>query len=105
MRRALFEEGRAVSSEAVLRSVRQALEVPEPTDADWAAVSADLKEGRRRGVLGSPHFFTRDGSFYCPSLSISHDESGYEVHFDQAGFQRFVSAAFSGVTTAQEGVA
>src|SRR3954462_11324840 len=58
VRHALFEEGMDVSSDAVLRSIRQRLDAADPIEADWEAVSADLTEGRRRGVLGSPHFFT-----------------------------------------------
>ena len=55
---------------------------------------ADLAEGLQRGVDGSPHFFTPDGDFYCPSLAIEHDDEGYEVSFDTAGFRRFVDAVF-----------
>jgi hypothetical protein len=55
---------------------------------------ADFADGRRRGVEGSPHFFTSDGSFFCPSLEIEHDDEGYSVTFDATGFQRFVATVF-----------
>ena len=44
---------------------------------------------------GSPHFFTPDGDFFCPSLRIEHDESGYDVSFDAAGFDKFIAAVFA----------
>jgi predicted DsbA family dithiol-disulfide isomerase len=91
---ALFEDGLDVSDEDVLRRVREAHCVLEPTDADRSTVLDDFAEGRRRDVSGSPHFFTAEGDFFCPSLDIDHDDDGYEVSFDAAGFQRFVSAVF-----------
>ena len=94
VRRALFDDGRDVSDDAVLRRLREHHGIPEPTPADEAAVTADLAEGLQRGVDGSPHFFTPDGDFYCPSLAIEHDDEGYEVSFDTAGFQRFVDVVF-----------
>lgn len=94
VRNALFEEGLNVADADVLRRLREAHGVPAPTAADEAAVQADYAEGRRRGVDGSPHFFTPDGDFFCPSLDIAHDEDGYDVTFDGAGFQRFVTAVF-----------
>ena len=94
VRHALFEDGLDVSDEEVLRRVREAHGVEEPTAADRAAVRDDFVEGRRRDVSGSPHFFTAEGDFFCPSLDIHHNDDGYEVTFDAAGFQRFVSAVF-----------
>lgn len=94
VRHALFEEGLDVSDADVLRSLREARGVPEPIEADRSAVLNDFAEGKRRGVSGSPHFFTAEGDFFCPSLDIAHHDDGDEVSFDPAGFQRFVSAAF-----------
>jgi predicted DsbA family dithiol-disulfide isomerase len=94
VRAALFEEGLDVSDPDVLRGLRDAHGVPDPTDADRTAVTDDLADGRRRGVTGSPHFFTAGGDFFCPSIHIEHDAAGYEVSFDSSGFQRFISAAF-----------
>ena len=95
VRSALFEDGLDVSDAAVLRSLREAHGVVEPTNADLSAVRNDFADGKRRGVSGSPHFFTAAGDFFCPSLDIEHDADGYAVSFDVAGFQRFVSAAFN----------
>lgn len=47
---------------------------------------ADWEEGRRRGVIGSPHFFTADGSWFCPGLAISRDDAGnFVVAWKEAG--------------------
>lgn len=94
VRHALFEDGLDVSDADVLRTLRDAHGVAEPVDADRSAVRHDFAEGKRRNVSGSPHFFTSDGDFFCPSLEIDHDDGGFEVSFDSAGFQRFVSAVF-----------
>jgi predicted DsbA family dithiol-disulfide isomerase len=95
VRRALFDDGEDVSDPDVLRRLRHECAVGEPITADETAVQADLAEGRARGVDGSPHFFTPDGDFFCPSLRIEHDASGYDVSFDEAGFEQFVSAVFA----------
>ena len=94
VRHALFEDGLDVSDPTVLRVLRDAHGVPEPTETDRTAVRDDLADGKRRHVVGSPHFFTADGEFFCPSLEIEHDDDGYEVSFDAAGFQQFVAAVF-----------
>ncbi len=94
VRHALFEEGLDVSDEEVLRVICQSLHTPEPTESDQAAVQHDFADGKLRGVAGSPHFFTADGDFFCPSLRISHGAEGYDVAFDRDGFERFVTAVF-----------
>ena len=95
LRQALFDEGADVSDPDVLRLLRVRCQVDEPTAVDEATVHADLAEGRRRGVEGSPHFFTPDGDFFCPSLRIEHDKSGYDVTFDAAGFESFIKVVFA----------
>lgn len=70
--------------------------MPFPTAEDEAAVERDYQDGQRRGVDGSPHFFTPDGSdFFCPSMEIDHDGDNLDVTFDAAGFAAFVDAAFA----------
>ena len=98
LRRALFDDGKDVSDPEVLRRLRASCDVDEPSPADETAVRADLADGRRRGVKGSPHFFTAEGDFFCPSLRIEHDDSGYDVSFDAVGFERFIAAAFASAT-------
>lgn len=94
VRRALFEGGLDVSKGSVLRDLRDQHGVLEPIAADEVAVGADLTEGRRRGVTGSPHFFSEKGDFFCPSLEIVRVPDGLHVEFDVEGFQRFVTAVF-----------
>ena len=94
VRWALFEDGLDVSDDGVLQTLRDAQGVAEPTNADRASVHEDFLEGQRRGVVGTPHFFTADGGFFCPSLDIRHDDDGYDVSFDTVAFHRFVSAVF-----------
>jgi hypothetical protein len=40
-------------------------------------VAADRAEGERRGVIGSPHFFTPTGDWFCPGLDIARDADGH----------------------------
>lgn len=94
LRHALFEDGLDVSDADVLAAIRNAYGVPEPTEADRASVRDDFEEGKQREVSGSPHFFTSQGNFFCPSLDIAHDRDGYQVRFDAAGFEKFVAAVF-----------
>lgn len=94
VRNALWEEGRDVSDPAELRKLADDLGVPEPTDEDRASVTADLDQGRARDVDGSPHFFTPERDFFCPSLDISKDDGRMHVTVDQEEFLEFVTAVF-----------
>jgi predicted DsbA family dithiol-disulfide isomerase len=94
LRDLVFEQGRDVADRAVLDEVaaRFGLDV---TSTDVETVTADHDEGVARGVVGSPHFFTPEGSFFCPSLDISRDDEGeLHVRVDQRGFEQFVDACF-----------
>jgi predicted DsbA family dithiol-disulfide isomerase len=94
LRDLVFEDGRDISDPAVLEEVAMRFGIDaEPVDAD--TVTADHDEGVARGVVGSPHFFTPEGSFFCPSLDVSRDDDGeLHVRFDQNGFAQFVDACF-----------
>jgi len=94
VRRALFEGGLDVSKGSVLSQLREEHGVLEPIAADEEAVGTDLAEGRSREVTGSPHFFSDQGDFFCPSLEISRVPGGLHVGFDVNGFQQFVTAVF-----------
>ena len=93
VRDALFEQGRDVSDPAVLAELRAAYGVTQPTARDAACVDADYREGVGRGVVGSPHFFTPGGDFFCPSLEIGTVDDELRISFDEAGFARFMAAA------------
>lgn len=95
VRRALFEHGRDVTDAAVLAELRVRHGVPCVAEHDDTLVLEDLDDGRHRHVIGSPHFFTPDGSFFCPSLTITHDGDEYEVRFDEDGFRDFAATAFA----------
>ncbi|MGO8863661.1 MAG: DsbA family protein [Acidimicrobiales bacterium] len=73
LRDALFEEGRDISDRATLEHLADDLDVVLPDETDRAAVVVDWHEGRRRGVLGSPHLFCGDTDVFCPSLDITKD--------------------------------
>lgn len=95
IRDALFEEGRAVDDPAVLADVaaRFGVDVPSAGDAR-AAVEADLADGRRRGVTGSPHFFVDGESYFCPALDIAHDGDHLRISIDHDGLDRFLRRVF-----------
>ena len=93
LRDALFEEGADIGALDVLAEIATAngLDVPEAGDRD--AITADLDEGRRRGVDGSPHFFLGSEGFFCPSLEITRVAGHLQVAFDAARFEQFARQA------------
>jgi len=95
LRDALFEHGRDVSDPAVLTDLAMAAGVPLPDDADHEAVRASLAEGRDRGVVGSPHFFTPDGAFFCPALDIARVDGHLRIAQKADMFDAFVTVCFS----------
>jgi len=91
LRDALFEEGRDVADPTVLEAIAGDLGVPMPDGTDRAAVATDLDEGRRRGVLGSPHFFCGSADVFCPTLDITKDPvAGLSVVRDAARLTAFL---------------
>ena len=78
LRDALFEEGRDISRPDVLADVATAHGLAAGATDD-AAVLTEWREGQRRGVKGSPHFFCGDLESFCPSLEISKDPLGHLV--------------------------
>ena len=93
LRDALFEEGADIGALDVLAEIATAngLDVPEVGDRD--AITADLDEGRRRGVDGSPHYFLGSEGFFCPSLEITRVAGHLQVAFDAARFEQFARQA------------
>lgn len=92
VRRALFEEGRDISDPNVLMSLAVALDLPPPPTPPMATVVADYREGQRRGITGSPHFWIDQHDFFCPSLEVGHDDSGaITASFDAKGLTNFLS--------------
>jgi predicted DsbA family dithiol-disulfide isomerase len=98
LRHLLFEQGVDVSRPDVLLDVarRHDLAVRAGDLTDERPVFADLAAGRVRGVIGSPHFFTVDGGFFCPALDISRDDRGHlRILADPEGFAEFTRACFT----------
>jgi len=92
LRDLLFEQGVDIARPDVLDAVarRHGIEVG---DADAGSLAADHAEGVERGVIGSPHFFTPTGGFFCPSLQVSRDEHGeLRVLVDPEGFDQFIES-------------
>lgn len=96
LRNALFEEGLDIGRPEVVATIAARFDLaPLDPDATAAAVRADWDEGKARGVLGSPHFFTADGgSWFCPGLAISRDEAGDFVVAWKEGTRAFVHSVF-----------
>ncbi len=96
VRDALFEHGMDISDEAVMQALADDLSVGLPDEMDHARVLADFEEGRQRGVIGSPHFFSRGESAFCPALSISRDADDHLViAADQARLGEFLDLCLS----------
>jgi predicted DsbA family dithiol-disulfide isomerase len=94
LRHALFEEGRDIAATDVLADIAGAHGLGDSDAADRSAVLADWREGQRRGVLGSPHFFVDDESFFCPALEIARVDDRLRITRDTAGFETFLAHAF-----------
>ena len=90
IRDALFERGRDLRDTDELAAIGRQTGVGEPEAVDRAAVLADLETGRARGVVGSPHFFVGDASFFCPTLDIERVGGRLEISFDPEGFADFM---------------
>ena len=94
LRELLFERGVDIADTAVLRRLADEHGVPADL-SDQGSVLRDHAEGVARGVVGSPHFFTPAGGFFCPSLDVHRDAAGrLHVGHDPIGFDRFVATCF-----------
>lgn len=94
LRDALFERGLDIGDADVLAAIA-ADHGLESGVADPAAVLADHAEGVRRGVIGSPHFFTPAGGFFCPSLDVGRDDEGnLRIRLDATNFDAFMATCF-----------
>ena len=96
VRNAVFEEGLDLGRPEIVDPIAERFGLtPLDAEATSAAVCADWDEGRARGVIGSPHFFTDDGgSWFCPGLAISRDEVGNFVIAWKQGTEAFVERVF-----------
>ena len=94
LRELLFEQGIDIGDTAVLAGLASQDDVSVDL-ADSRRVLEDHAEGLTRGVVGSPHFFTPAGGFFCPSLDVHRDAGGHlRITADTAGFDRFIASCF-----------
>jgi predicted DsbA family dithiol-disulfide isomerase len=94
LRHALFEEGRDLAAPDVVAQIAAAHGLAPGAD-DEAAVLADWREGQRRGVLGSPHFFANGYAAFCPSLEIKRVGEHLHIASDPDALERFLGLAFA----------
>lgn len=95
VREALFEEGKNISDLSVLDGLANDLGIGDFRDPSHASVHADWEEGKRRGVIGSPHFFHGTVGTFCPSLQMSKSpETGLTIHTDTSRLQEFLQQCF-----------
>ena len=94
LRDLLFEQGVDIADVDVLG--RLAAEHDVSVDlSDTGRVLDDHAEGVSRGVVGSPHFFTPTGGFFCPALDIHRESSGHlRITADAEGFEQFITTCF-----------
>ena len=97
LRDAVFEKGLDIGRPDVVETIAARFDLePLGVDATAAAVQADWDEGRERGVMGSPHFFTADGgNWFCPALAISRDDVGNFIVAWKEGNAAFVDKVFA----------
>jgi len=93
LRSLLFEEGTDVADPGVLARVADRHGVDRAAIEDRTSVEADLDEGRRRHVTGSPHYFLDGQDVFCPTLDVSKPEGSLRVRFDPDQFEAFAEAA------------
>lgn len=97
LRDALFERRLDVASDDVLQDIAAAAGVAMPGAEADQLVLADWAEGRRRGVIGSPHFMLGDDGFFCPALDITRVDGHLRIRPDRAAFDSFVARALRAV--------
>jgi len=96
LRDALFERGRDVSDDDVLRTIGQPFGIePLAHIAAESAIRTDWERGKARDVKGSPHFFVGDRGWFCPTLDISHEGQRFDVRVADETMRDFYAAAFS----------
>src|SRR5690606_1689021 len=91
LRDRLFERGEDIGDPDVLAAVAVDHGLPADAGDDHDPPVRDWHEGQSRGVIGSPHFFTPGGDWFCPSLDVSRASDGHlRITDDPEGFDAFV---------------
>jgi len=89
VRDALFEHGRDIAQPDVLDQIAGREGVSWPVDARQAVLD-DWEEGRRRAVIGSPHFFVDGRGFFCPALDIRRHDGHLVISADHEGLEEML---------------
>lgn len=94
LRDLLFERGVDIADPDTLSALADAHGIAVDL-SDHRRVLQDHAEGVARGVVGSPHFFTPTGAFFCPSLTVGRDDEGHlRVTPDPVGLEEFMQSCF-----------
>lgn len=89
LRDLVFEHGVDISDHGVLDALAAEHGITVDLNDD-APVLAEHSLGTTRGVIGSPHFFTPEGDYFCPALRVGRNADGHlEVAADPESFDRF----------------
>jgi predicted DsbA family dithiol-disulfide isomerase len=86
LRDCLFEYGADIAHPDVLARLAAATGMRVPLVSVRARVLADWRDGQRRGVIGSPHFFVGNEGTFCPSLDIARREGQLRITGDPGAF-------------------
>ena len=89
LRDAFFEEGRDIAKQDELDRVAASVGLPPGLNA-VESVHADWHEGQARGVIGSPHFFVDEMSFFCPALDIDRTNGHLRITPSRSTFDAFI---------------
>ena len=95
VRDALFERGQDISDPDVLEHIADSYGLGPVMPSDDAQVDTDWEDGRRRDVVGSPHFFLGDDGVFCPTLDITKVDGRLHIAIDQPAFDAFVEQVFT----------
>ena len=94
LRDSLFERSQDIASPEVLLDIASGAGIELPASDERQRVLDDWAEGRRRDVIGSPHFFVGAASFFCPSLNVTRVDGHLHITNDAAVFDSFLDGRF-----------
>lgn len=96
VRHAQFELGLDISAPEVLDPIAAEHGVARgDADGDAALVRREWDQGRRLGVVGSPHFFIGDENLFCPVLDIARVDGHLRIRVDEAAVADFLARALA----------
>lgn len=90
LRERVFEDGEPLDEHYLNELAGRFAVTRPPVGEAHKVVQASWDEGKTRGVIGSPHFFTDRGDYFCPSLQIHHEGDELVIKADVEKFEKFV---------------